>query len=284
MVTDHAQKTSVDGLYAAGDVCAKPLRQVVTAVGDGALAAIELERLAAEMQRKTGLRPQLPTSRVAVSSPDSATQSSAPFSADMLAQLHTIFERMSSPLILRLYLDHSPLSDELQQYMEALAASTDCLSVQYGSPEDAEYLPCVRVYREDCNWTRLAFHGIPGGHEFTSFILGLYNAAGPGQPLEEKIRAAVHAIDHPIDLQILVSLSCTMCPDLVTAAQHIAAENPYITAQVYDLNHFPDLQQRYQVMSVPCLVINGSEVFFCNKNIEQLISLISAFIKNSVNR
>ena len=284
VVTDHAQKTSVDGLYAAGDVCAKPLRQVVTAVGDGALAATELERLAAEMQRKTGLRPQLPTSRVAVSSPDSATQSSAPFSADMLAQLHTIFERMSSPLILRLYLDHSPLSDELQQYMEALAASTDCLSVQYGSPEDAEYLPCVRVYREDCNWTGLTFHGIPGGHEFTSFILGLYNAAGPGQPLEEKIRAAVHAIDHPIDLQILVSLSCTMCPDLVTAAQHIAAENPYITAQVYDLNHFPDLQQRYQVMSVPCLVINGSEVFFGNKNIEQLISLISAFIKNSVNR
>ena len=34
-----AKKQHADGLYAAGDVCVKPLRQVVTAVGDGALAA-----------------------------------------------------------------------------------------------------------------------------------------------------------------------------------------------------------------------------------------------------
>ena len=38
-----------------------------------------------------------------------------------------------------------------------------------------------------------------------------------------------------------------MCPELVTAAQRIAAENPHITAQVYDLNHFPDLRAKYQV-------------------------------------
>lgn len=35
IVTDRQQKTSVEGLYAAGDVCVKNLRQVVTAVGDG---------------------------------------------------------------------------------------------------------------------------------------------------------------------------------------------------------------------------------------------------------
>ena len=39
VVTDRSLKTSVDGLYAAGDVCVKPLRQVVTAVSDGAVAA-----------------------------------------------------------------------------------------------------------------------------------------------------------------------------------------------------------------------------------------------------
>ena len=64
IVTDSAQKTNVDGLYAAGDVCIKPLRQVVTAVGDGALAATELEKYAAALQRKTGLHPAPPVSRV----------------------------------------------------------------------------------------------------------------------------------------------------------------------------------------------------------------------------
>ena len=39
VITDRNLKTSVDGLYAAGDVCIKQLRQVVTAVADGAVAA-----------------------------------------------------------------------------------------------------------------------------------------------------------------------------------------------------------------------------------------------------
>ena len=75
-------------------------------------------------------------------------------------------------------------------------------------------------------------------------------------------------------LQVLVSLSCTMCPELVTAAQRLAAENPQVTAQVYDLNHFPDLRDRYHVMSVPCLVINGETVSFGKKNIRQLLDLL----------
>ena len=44
IITDSEQKTNIDGVYAAGDVCIKPLRQVVTATGDGALAATELEK------------------------------------------------------------------------------------------------------------------------------------------------------------------------------------------------------------------------------------------------
>lgn len=99
---------------------------------------------------------------------------------------------------------------------------------------------------------------------------------GPGQALDEDTRAAIQSVQKPIKLEILVSLSCTMCPELVTAAQRIAAENPHITAQVYDLNHFPDLRERYQVMSVPCLVINdGAQVSFGKKNIRQLLELLT---------
>ena len=258
ILTDRSQKTTTDGLYAAGDVCVKPLRQVVTAVGDGALAATELERLCAVLQAKTGLHPQQPVSQAAEPAASSETDTSL-FTGDMLSQLHTVFARMASPLILRLYLDETPLSVELRQYMEELAAQSHKLSVELGDPADADHLPCIHVCRSDGSWTGLAFHGVPGGHEFTSFVLGLYNAAGPGQALDEDSCAAIQAIQNPVHLQVLVSLSCTMCPELVTAAQRIAAENPNITAQVYDLNHFPDLRDRYQVMSVPCLVVNGGE-------------------------
>lgn len=40
IITDETMKTSVDGVYAAGDVRKTPLRQVITATSDGAVAAV----------------------------------------------------------------------------------------------------------------------------------------------------------------------------------------------------------------------------------------------------
>lgn len=277
VITDRQQKTNVDGLYAAGDVCVKNLRQVVTAVGDGATAATELEKYAAVMQKKTGLYPTRPSAKS--SAPKAAAKTGGEehtlFTDEMRAQLETVFSRMAKPLLLRLYLDDRPVSQELRQYMTALADMTDKLSVEVASTDEEMERPCVRILGEDGTETGLAFHGVPGGHEFTSFVLGMYNAAGPGQSLEPEVEQAIAAIDTPVHMQLLVSLSCTMCPELVTAAQRIAAGNKNVTAEVYDLNHFPALKEQYKVMSVPCMVINEDQVSFGKKSIRQLLALIS---------
>ena len=104
-------------------------------------------------------------------------------------------------------------------------------------------------------------------------MLGLYNAAGPGQPLDADVKAAIAQLPKA-DMKVLVSLSCTMCPELVTAAQRIAAESASVTAEVYDINHFPHLREKYNVMSVPCLVINDDKVTFGKKNIRQLLDVL----------
>ncbi len=271
--TDRAQKTSCDGLYAAGDVCIKPLRQVVTAVGDGALAATELERYASVMQKKTGLYPKAPAKTFQVQK-EAPREEAGLIPEEMKGQLEAVFSRMENPLRLRLYLDEQPISQELKGYMEELGRLTDKLRVEIAEEKLAER-PCVRILREDGTWTGLAFHGVPGGHEFTSFVLGLYNAAGPGQTIGQESMARLKELVRPVRMKILVSLSCTMCPELVTAAQKIAAENPNVTAEVYDLNHFPDLRDTYRVMSVPCLVINdGEQVSFGKKNVGQLLDLL----------
>jgi alkyl hydroperoxide reductase subunit AhpF len=56
-----------------------------------------------------------------------------------------------------------------------------------------------------------------------------------------------------------------MCPDLVKAAQRIAAASPMVTAHVYDIQHFEELKNRYHVMSVPCMVIDDADVYFGRK-------------------
>lgn len=48
IVTDENMKTNVEGVYAAGDVRLKSLRQVVTAAADGAIAAVQAEKFLSE--------------------------------------------------------------------------------------------------------------------------------------------------------------------------------------------------------------------------------------------
>jgi thioredoxin reductase (NADPH) len=276
VVTDGDQKTAVEGLYAAGDVCVKNLRQVVTAVGDGAKAAAALEKYAQAQREASGLHPVPPVSRLPrETGSEKETDTGGFFTPEIKAQLATVFERMARLLVLRLTLDDRPVSGELRRFMEELSGMTDKLSLQILPPESSrEDAPCAAICLEDGTYTGAAFHGVPGGHEFNSFVIGLYNAAGPGQSLEAETAELLRAIDQPVSMKILVSLTCTLCPELVMAGQRMAVENPWITAEAYDLNHFPGLRDQYNVMSVPCLVINGSVVSFGKKSLRELVELV----------
>jgi len=277
IITDASQKTSAEGVYAAGDVCIKPLRQVVTATSDGALAATELEKYVVDLQRRTGLRADAPIPKksspsVTVKTKESESEDEL-FANEMRQQLDAVFTQMERPLLLKLYLDNRPVSKELEQFITALAALSDKLTVEVADRQASEnFAPCVEVCLTDGTPTGLAFHGVPSGHEFTSFVLGLYNAAGPGQALDDATKEQIATIKEKTELKILVTLSCTMCPDLVVAAQRIAAVNPNVTAYVYDIRHFEDLKNRYNVMSVPCMVINNDKVLFGKKNLTQLLT------------
>lgn len=324
VVTHGYLETSVPGVYAAGDLRAKNLRQVVTATADGAIAAVELERYAKRMSEKTGLTPQRPVSCVYEQSttktdaasldataptptPAPATKRNADAAANAVRkpgelfsdatrqQLNVVFGRMSRPVTLALELDDTPLSTELRGFIDAMVALSGgklksvVVDGEYEKDDTGRAVfdvdsvlpaarPCVRMV-VDGEPTGLAFHGVPSGHEFNSFVLGLYNVAGPGQPLGDDLIERAKSIARPLSIMILVSLTCTMCPETVLASQRIASLNPAVRAEAYDVAHFPELRDHYGAMSVPCIVINrGGEqtVEFGKKSIPQMLDLIGA--------
>ena len=217
------------------------------------------------------------------------------FSDTTKQQLNVVFNRMSRPVTLALELDDTPLSTELRGFIDAMVALSGGKlksTVDDGEYEkddtgravfDVEHVlpaarPCVRMV-VDGEPTGLAFHGVPSGHEFNSFVLGLYNAAGPGQPLGDDLIERAKSIASPLNIMILVSLTCTMCPETVLASQRLASLNPAVRAEAYDVSHFPELKDQYGAMSVPCIVINrGGEqtVEFGKKSIPQMLDLIGA--------
>lgn len=327
VVTHGYLETSVPGVYAAGDLRAKNLRQVVTATADGAIAAVELERYAKRMSEKTGLTPQRPascayeqsTAKTDAASLDGATPTPAPapaarrdaaaaaaanavrkpgelFSDATRQQLNVVFSCMFRPVTLALELDDTPLSTELQGFIDAMVALSGgklksvVVDGKYEKDDtgravfDVEHVlpaarPCVRMV-VDGKPTGLAFHGVPSGHEFNSFVLGLYNVAGSGQPLGDDLIERAKSITDPLSIMILVSLTCTMCPETVLASQRIASLNPAVRAEAYDVAHFPDLRDHYGAMSVPCIVITYADgtqrVEFGKKSIPQMLELVGA--------
>jgi len=55
IVVDNFMRTSREGVFACGDCCARPLRQVVTACADGAVAAVSAEKYVEEIKSKVRL-------------------------------------------------------------------------------------------------------------------------------------------------------------------------------------------------------------------------------------
>jgi alkyl hydroperoxide reductase subunit AhpF len=82
---------------------------------------------------------------------------------------------------------------------EMLLATVESLDVDGDDPAE---LPFVEVARADGAPTGMRFHGVSGGHEFTSFVLGLYNASGPGQPIANEDRNAIESIARPVRLRV----------------------------------------------------------------------------------
>lgn len=275
VITDRNQKTNVDGVYAAGDICVKNLRQVVTAVADGAIAATALEKYLGEQYRKLELKRVYHVSKKPQKEEKPAEKEAAGsfLDAETKTALRPVLERFEKPIILRLYNDGSNLSRENESLLKDISGLSDKITYE-SVPAEQGNEHTIAILDQNGKDLGLRFHGVPGGHEFNSFVLAMYNAAGPGQDVGESREIRIREIKEKKHIKIAVSLSCVMCPDLVAAAQRIAAGNDLVTVDVYDLAHYPDMQKQYNIMSVPCFIINDEEVHFGKKNIAELLDIL----------
>ena len=276
VITDRDQKTNIDGVYAAGDICVKNLRQVVTAVSDGAVAATSLEKYLGSQYRKLHMK-RTYVKKVEPKEEPKAEAAKAEEGAflddDTRGALKPVLDRFENPITLRLYKDDSELSYEDEKLLKELASLSDKVSYEMKNAEPGlEHT--ISIVRNDGTEAGLYFHGVPGGHEFNSFILAMYNTAGPGQDIGEDNEKRIAAIQDKKDVTIAVSLFCTMCPDLVAAAERIAAASDKVTVHVYDLAHYPDLQNKYNIMSVPCLIVNDKDIHFGKKGVAELLDIL----------
>lgn len=280
VITNEEKETNVKGVFAAGDVCIKTLRQVVTAVSDGAISAVAAERHAAALHDRMKLpafaRPEVDAKRLeqrrtSIEKEAAEGNETNFISAEIREQLTAVFNKFESAVKIVGHYDGGDLSRELRGFMDEFADLTD--KITYEERDDANGEPGIEILHADGTSSGITFHAVPGGHEFNSFILALYNVAGPGQELRPETIEKIEQISAPADVKVLMSLSCTMCPDVVAAVQRIAAARKDVRADIYDIRYFPELKEKYSVMSVPCMIV-GEELFFGKKNIDEVVDIL----------
>jgi thioredoxin reductase (NADPH) len=273
--TDEGMRTNVDGVFAAGDIRPKELRQLVTAVSDGALAATCAEKYVAQKKARLGLSDE--------GQPAAPRLGDSFFDEELREQLAPVFERFENSVGLTAFLDDGDLSVEIKAFLTEFDALTDKVKVEFlRKGEDpakekqfnAALFPAIALLRPDGTYAGVQFHGVPSGHEINSFVLALYNAAGPGQAVGEDVLEKIRAVKVKANLKIGVSLSCTLCPDVVAMSQLIALKNPLIEAEMIDVARFPDFKNRHSIMSVPAIIVNDGKPSFGKKSLDDLLKLL----------
>lgn len=279
ILADEQCATNIAGVYAAGDVLAKELRQIITAASDGALAATNAEAYVTAEKKRLGIpvhvTPAKPAAKTVGQTSQVADQPVPQhtgdwFTSDLVEQLKTIFGRLTKDVILQVLGDDSQLSQELTSFVDELAKLDSHLQVATAPvPADLDLAPQIRLLVDGLD-TGLHFAGVPTGHEINSLILGIYNVAGPGQEIAPELVERIKALP-ATEIEIGVSLTCHFCPDVVAACQRMASLNPQVTATMIDLQHFPQIREERQIMSVPATMIDGGPVIFGSQTLEELI-------------
>lgn len=282
ILTNEERQTNVDGVFAAGDVIAKSLRQIVTAASDGAEAATSAEKYITAQKQRLGIpvhvkkevkktQPVGQTSSVADAQPE-AKHTGAWFAPEMVQQLQAVFGRLTKNVTIRLQSDGSQEAQEQASFAKELAGLDSHLSFeQVDHDRDSELYPQLQLIDQDGKDTGLHYAGVPTGHEVNSIVLGIYNVAGPGQEIDPDTEERIKKLPKT-DIHIGVSLSCHFCPDVVAACQRMASLNPNVSATMIDLAHAPQLRKDKQLMSVPATMINDGDVIFGSQTMDQLLT------------
>lgn len=278
---DATLATNLPGVFAAGDIVVKPLRQIVTAASDGAVAATSAEhyvtalkqrlQIPIERKQKSATKPVGQTTKLAEKSTTMVHQGSW-FDAKLQQQLKSIFERLTQKVTLQVLSDNGQKSQELQSFVKEFCDLDRHLDYQVRTAAGEEnFLPLLELLDQQQNATGIRFAGIPTGHELNSLVLAVYNLAGPGQELAPELIERIKAL--PVTkIKIGVALTCHFCPDVVSTCQHMAAINPNVSAEMLDLQLFPELRQAKHIMSVPATMINDRPVIFGSQTAEQLVA------------
>ncbi|MBW1980823.1 MAG: thioredoxin family protein [Deltaproteobacteria bacterium] len=145
-----------------------------------------------------------------------------------------------------------PLSDALAAFMRELAAATHNCKPLYLTSSGRQP-PSIELK------ANLHFFVIPVGAELEPFLQTLVMVASGEYPLSKKSARDLQNFMRPTQIEALISSQCPHCPQVVKVVGRLAVASNYFLVRVIDVQLFPELVGRYNIRSLPTVIIDGEE-------------------------
>ncbi len=149
------------------------------------------------------------------------------------------------------------------ELLKELADLSDKLSLKvYDFKEDKEIVEKYRIDKipalavEGEKDYGIRYFGTPAGYEFAALLENILDVSRGTVELSEETTEELQEIDSLIHIQVFVTPTCPYCPRAVRTAHKLAQANDWIQADMVSATEFPHLANKYDVFSVPKVIIN----------------------------
>ncbi|NVK56564.1 MAG: alkyl hydroperoxide reductase subunit F [Alteromonadaceae bacterium] len=156
--------------------------------------------------------------------------------------------------------------DELRKFLSDVAGISDKIQLEERDTKGVLRSAISFLLEADGEDTGIRFSGIPGGHEFNSFVLALLHASGTELKIDDSVQSIVKGVKDELKFEVFISLSCHNCPDVVQALNQFALLNPNISSEMIDGGLYQSLVEERDIQGVPSVYLNGE--LFANGKVD----------------
>lgn len=188
-------------------------------------------------------------------------------------------EKMINKVVIKYFSNPSSKSDSLIKGMlsELAGLSSNIIVSIVDFKSNLELAKRFSVSRAPCivitsDSLKIKFYGFPGGREFPVFLESIVMASSGKSSLTENY--LIHKPKGGLNMKVFFTHTCPVCPEVVRLAIAFTVLNPFIDLELIDAREFVDLVRKFNVLSVPKVVINESISLTGLFSIKELIDSI----------
>lgn len=108
----------------------------------------------------------------------------------------------------------------------------------------------------------IRYYGMPSDFEFGMLLEDIVRVSLGDSGLSPETREKIKNLKAPLHLEVMTTSACPLSSRAVGLVHQMAMESDMVTADLVNVEDFPEMTERYNVLAAPTVVVNGDYHFY----------------------